>query len=144
MTRREIKHERRKRIDKDKEKRENKSRRWMISFSLFPISLVLILPRCGNICPAQTRWYTRVHYYFFPRLPFHPRGWQSSRMFFSSFRPRPFILFTSTLLLPLSPWKPCGSYATFGRGRYRWRRVRKEAREKGRGYSPGTWLGCNI
>lgn len=39
----------------------------MISFSLFPISLVLILPRRGNICLAQTRWYIRVHYYFFFR-----------------------------------------------------------------------------
>lgn len=40
----------------------------MISLFIFPISLVLILPRRGNICLAQTRWYTRMHYYFFSAL----------------------------------------------------------------------------
>jgi len=66
---------------------------------------------------------------FPPRLLFHRCGWQPSRIFFSSlfFVISSFLAVASTLLLPLSPWKPCGSYATFGPGtrqaqRIPWRR----------------------
>lgn len=63
---------------------------------------------------------------FLPRLSFHPRKWQPSRMFFLRFALIP-SSFAVALLLPLSPWKPCGSYTTFGRGRYQeWWRVRGE------------------
>lgn len=81
---------------------------------------------------AET-WYTRMHY-FFSALTFpSPVGGSLGECFFfaspSSFGP---LLIASTLLLPLSPWKPCGSYATFGRERYQeWRRVREEGRAGG-------------
>lgn len=109
---------RNKRIERERE-REQKPMKSDVAFLSCgglresSISLVFILPKRGT---CVSRRYHGVHpciIIFPPGQPFRPhRRWRT--VFFH----RLLVLRSSpsTLLLPLSPWKPCDSYATFGAG----------------------------
>lgn len=84
--------------------------------SIFP---VFIFPKRGTCVSRRLHQTISVHYYFSsaPILPPPSKVAVFARGSFPLSPPSSFLRSSpSTLLLPLSPWKPCGSYATFGPG----------------------------
>lgn len=102
----------------------------------FPFFLFLFFRSVERVSRADTKVHPCV--IIFPSRASYRCRWQASSMFFSSLSS--FIRFssrTSTLSPPLSPWKPCGSYATFGPAARQAQRIPEQRRRVRRSWGRG-------